>query len=72
MLHLQSGNNLSLIFSGKEIKFNKQPQYGSGRLFATDIIPRDEEAIYLNMNFDKFHSIIGHPTKFNRSSSLSL
>jgi hypothetical protein len=56
-----SGNNLSLHFGGNEIKFDKQLQHGSGRLFATDIIPRDEEAIYLTMIFDQFHRIMGHP-----------
>jgi hypothetical protein len=36
-------------------------EHGSGKLYATNIVPFNTEAVYLTMDFDKFHSIMGHP-----------
>jgi hypothetical protein len=35
--------------------------HGSGKLYATDIITSNGEAAYLIMDFDKLHSVMGHP-----------
>jgi hypothetical protein len=50
-----------LGISGTQIKFDKEIQHGTGRLFAIDIKPLSCEAAYLVLDFNKFHDILGHP-----------
>jgi hypothetical protein len=50
-----------LSISGTQIKFDKEIQHGTGKLFAIDIKPLSCEAAYLVLDFNKFHDILGHP-----------
>jgi hypothetical protein len=50
-----------LSISGTQIKFDKEIQHGTGKLFAIDIEPLSCEAAYLVLDFNKFHDILGHP-----------
>jgi hypothetical protein len=58
-----SANNRNLFLSirGTQIKFDKEIQHGTGKLFARDIKTLRCEAAYLLMDFNKFHNILGHP-----------
>jgi hypothetical protein len=56
-----NNRNLFLSIHGTQIKLDKEIQHGTGRLFAIDIKPLSCEAAYLILDFDKFHSIFGHP-----------
>jgi hypothetical protein len=47
--------------SGAQIKFDKEIQHGTGKLFAIDIKPLSCEESYLFLDFNKFHDILGHP-----------
>jgi hypothetical protein len=83
---------LVLLVQDVRIEFEKQLEYGTGTLYASDTIRtvhKQETAYDISegslaiINFDKFHSMMGHPhngvlketakaNKINRSSSLSL
>jgi hypothetical protein len=58
-----SSNNLSIYIDHKEIQFQKHLEHRSGELYATDIVPHNTEAVYLTMDFDQLHNIMGHPNK---------
>jgi hypothetical protein len=57
-----NNKNLFLSMSGTQIKFDKEIQHGTGKLFEIDIKPLSCEAAYLVLDFNKFHDIMGHPT----------
>jgi hypothetical protein len=55
-------NNRNKIWSifVTQIKFDKEIQHVTGKLFAIDIKPLSSEAAYILMYFNKFHNILGH------------
>jgi hypothetical protein len=62
--------NLVLLVKGVRIDFEEQLTYGTGTLYASDITPTVKqtetayaitEAAFAIINFDKFHSMMGHP-----------
>jgi hypothetical protein len=46
--------------SGTQIKFDKEIQHGTGKLFAIDNKSLCCEAAYLALDFNKFHDILQH------------
>jgi hypothetical protein len=70
-LHFQGTHkNLVLLAKVVRIDFEKQLTYGSGTLYASDITPTVKqiettfaitEGAFAIINFDKFHSMMGHP-----------
>jgi hypothetical protein len=50
-----------LSINGTQIKFDKEIQHGSGKLFAIEIKPLSCEAACLVLDFNKYHDIMGHP-----------
>jgi hypothetical protein len=62
--------NLVVLVKGVSIDFEKQLTCGSVTQYASDITPtiyKNEtayaisEGAFANINFDKFHSMMGHP-----------
>jgi hypothetical protein len=58
-----NNRNLFLSIIGTQIKFDKEIQHGTGKLFAIDIQPLSCKAAYLVLDFNKFHDTMGYPYK---------
>jgi hypothetical protein len=56
-----NNKNLILSISGTQIKFDRETQHGTGKLFSIEFKPLSCEAAYLVFNFNKFPDILGHP-----------
>jgi hypothetical protein len=56
-----NNRNLFLTIHGTQIKFDKEIQHGTGKLFAIDIKLLSCEAACWILDFNKFHDIMGHP-----------
>jgi hypothetical protein len=56
-----SSENFAIYLNGKEIKFLKHLEHGSGRLYATDIIPQNKEAV-LNYGIWQNKQCFGTPS----------
>jgi hypothetical protein len=55
------GVQFFLSINGTQIKFDKEIQHGTGKLFTIDIKPLSCEAAYQDLDFNKFHDILAHP-----------
>jgi hypothetical protein len=56
-----NNRNLFLSIHVTQIKFDKEIQHGTGKLYAIDIKPLSNEAAYLILDFNKFHNMLVHP-----------
>jgi hypothetical protein len=54
----ENNRNLFLSIFSTQIKFDKEIQHGTGKLFAIESKAHSCEAAYLIMDFDKFHIIL--------------
>jgi hypothetical protein len=56
-----SSNSLALQFGSNTLLFGKERLHGSGKLYATDIVPLSTETTNLAVSYDTYHSMLGHP-----------